>query len=437
MLKIPELIKTIETLQEQIRFLRNGKNSGTSHTPPSHQIGRPNAKSLRDKTDRKSGGQPGHEGTTLQIKAVPDEIIDYLPQYCNDCGKDLHQASPIFEQSRQEVIIPPIQARYVEHRSYSKVCTQCGKNCRGALPSQLTGPIQYGGSVSALVSYLSVYQYIPYQRMTILLKDLFNLPISEGSIDNLLERMTQNAQPVYNTIQQKIQQSEVVGSDETGSCYGGKKGWFHTWQTITLTFIVASLNRGYKTIEQYFKDGFPLSVYVSDCWAAQLKVKALLHQICIAHLLRELCNFEDALSCKWSTTMKQLMLDAIALKKQLAPKDYLYPPETVMQIEERLRQLLLYDHSTSHKKIKAFIKRLIKNRYSILTFLHHPKVPPDNNGSEQAIRNVKIKTKISGHFRSERGAARFAILRSVIDTTIKNTKNVFEALTIVANLQPE
>jgi len=109
--------------------------------------------------------------------------------------------------------------------------------------------------------------------------------------------MTQNAQPVYKTIQQKIQQSEVVGSDETGSSYGGKKGWFHTWQTITLTFIVASLNRGYKTIEQYFKDGFPLSVYVSDCWAAQLKVKALLHQICTAHLLRELCNFEDALSC--------------------------------------------------------------------------------------------------------------------------------------------
>lgn len=65
-LKIPELIKTIEILQEQIRFLRNGKNSGTSHTSPSHQIGRPNAKSLRDKTDSKSGGQPGHEGTTLR-----------------------------------------------------------------------------------------------------------------------------------------------------------------------------------------------------------------------------------------------------------------------------------------------------------------------------------------------------------------------------------
>jgi transposase len=435
--KIPQLIKTIEALQEQVHLLRNGKNSGTSHTPPSHQIGRPNAKSLRINKGRKSGGQPGHEGTTLQIKAVPDETIDYMPQYCNDCGKDLQQATPNLEQSRQEVIIPCIQARYVQHHSYSKVCSQCGKNCTSALPSRLTAPIQYGSSVAAIVSYLSVYQYVPYQRMTILLKDLFNLPISEGSVDNLLERTTQNAQPVYNTIQQKIQQSKVVGSDETGSSYGGKKGWFHTWQTITLTFIVASLNRGYKTIEQYFKDGFPLSVYVSDCWAAQLKVKALLHQICTAHLLRELRNFEDALSCKWSTAMKQLLLDAIALKKQLTPQDYLHPPATVTQIEERLVQLLLYDHSTSHTKIKAFLKRLIKNRCSILTFLHHAKVPPDNNGSEQAIRNVKIKTKISGQFRSERGAARFAILRSVIDTTIKNTRNVFEALTILANLQPE
>ncbi len=135
--------------------------------------------------------------------------------------------------------------------------------------------------------------------------------------------------------------------------------------------------------------------------------------------------------------MKQLLLDAIALKKQLGPDDYLHPPATVMQMEERLTQLLQHDHSTAHKKIRAFIKRLIKNRNSILTFLHHAKVPPDNNGSEQAIRNVKVKTKISGQFRSQRGAARFAILRSVIDTTTKNARNVFEALKLLNNLQPE
>ncbi len=71
----------IEVLKEEIRLLRNGKNSGTSHTPPSHQIGRSNAKSLRAKTERKSGGQKGHEGSTLKIKEVPDETINYTPHY--------------------------------------------------------------------------------------------------------------------------------------------------------------------------------------------------------------------------------------------------------------------------------------------------------------------------------------------------------------------
>jgi len=430
-------MKIVEVLQEEIRLLRNGKNSGTSHTPPSHQIGRANAKSLRIKTGRKPGGQHGHEGSTLQIKEVPDQTINYIPQYCNGCGEDLQHIASILKESRQEVVIPPIQACYIEHRSHSKVCAQCGKVCTAALPGHLTAPIQYGGSVGALVSYLSVYQYIPYYRMSVLLKDLFGLPISQGSIDNLLERTAQKALPIYNTIQQKIQQSQVIGSDETGASFGGKKGWFHTWQTTVLTFIAASFNRGYKTIEQYFTDGFPLSIYVSDCWAAQLKVVAFLHQLCTAHLLRELRNFEDALGCKWSIAMKQLLQDAIALKKQLTPQDYLQPSASVNQIEEGLTQLLQADHSTSHKKVQAFSKRLIKNKDSILTFLHHPKVPPDNNGSEQAIRNVKVKAKVSGQFRSERGATRFAILRSVIDTTIKNTQNVFEALTLLINLEPE
>lgn len=435
--QISELNKIVEALKKEIHLLRNGKNSGTSHTPPSHQIGRSNSKSLRGKTDRKPGGQPGHEGSTLQIKQVPDETIDYIPQYCNGCGEDLQQSASVLEERRQEVVIPPIQVRYVEHRSHSKVCTRCGKFCSAALPGHLRAPIQYGPSVGALVSYLSVYQYIPYRRITLLLKDLFGLPISEGSIDNLLERTAQKALPSYQAIEKKVQQSKVVGSDETGASFGGKKGWFHTWQTTCLTFIVASFNRGYKTIEQYFPDGFPLSVYVSDCWAAQLKVKAYLHQLCTAHLLRELRNFEDALGCKWSIAMKQLLQDAIALKKQLTPQDYLQPPAAVMQMEETLTQLLLADHSTSHKKLQAFSKRLIKNKDSILTFLRHAEVPPDNNGSEQAIRNVKVKTKVSGQFRSERGATRFAILRSVIDTTIKNTQNVFEALTLLVNLQPE
>jgi transposase len=86
---------------------------------------------------------------------------------------------------------------------------------------------------------------------------------------------------------------------------------------------------------------------------------------------------------------------------------------------------------------QAFINRLRKLRQSIFTFLIYPNVPPDNNGSERSIRNVKVKTKVSGLFRNSegKGAERFARIRSVIDTTIKNWQDVFCALKCMADIQ--
>jgi transposase len=423
-----------KALQEKINLLINGRKSNTSSTPPSHDIGRSNSKNLRLKTGRKSGGQPGHKGTTLEMKEDPDEIIDYKPDYCSNCGADLQQEDSEVTDRKQEIVIPPIQVQYLEHRSHTKICPVCGTSCKGCLPDHLKAPIQYGTSVSAIATYFSVYQYLPYKRMAMMFQDIFRMPISEGSIDNLLERTTQKALSIYETIRQQIQGSKVVGGDETGCAVAGKKGWFHTWQNNALTFIAASLNRGYKTVETYFKDGFVKAVYVSDCWAAQLKVPAYRHQLCIAHLLRELTNFEDALFCTWSKKMKQLLQEAIVLKKQLTMVDFNEPPPAVLQLQTKLENLLQEDCTTSHRKVRAFIKRLVKNKDSILTFLYYQDVPPDNNGSERAIRNVKVKTKVSGQFRTEKGANRFAILRSVIDTTIKNAQNVFQALVALENL---
>ena len=86
-----------------------------------------------------------------------------------------------------------------------------------------------------------------------------------------------------------------------------------------------------------------------------------------------------------------------------------------------------------HKELIAFQKRITKYRDYIFTFLYHPNVPPDNNGSERAIRNVKVKQKISGQFKIFSAAENFAILRSIIDTAIKNNQNVLQALNVIAD----
>ncbi len=432
--QIISLQEQIILLQEQIQLLKNSRNSKTSSTPPSHDIGRSNQKSLRTPSSRKTGGQPGHEGATLQMKEIPDDVVEHRPNYCKQCGEMLDTNEAKMVSNKQEVVLPPIIPQYVEHQSYSCTCKKCGAVTTSELPEHLKANIQYGSEVNAWVGYLSVRHYLPYERIAEFMNDCLNLPISEGTIDNMLKDLTEKAQPVYEEIKQRVEQSPVIGGDETGIKINGKKGWLWTFQTPVLTFLAASMSRGFVTVANLFKNGFPISVYVSDCLAAQLKVVAKVRQICTSHLLRELGNFIDAFKCNWATNMKQLLKEAIELKTQLCPEDYLQPNEKVMRIQNRMDELLHTELSDKHKKVQTFINRLNKNHDAILTFLYHPKVPPDNNGSERSIRNAKVKMKVSGQFKVFAGAHRFAVLRSVIDTAIKNSQNVLEALCLLSKM---
>ena len=136
-----------------------------------------------------------------------------------------------------------------------------------------------------------------------------------------------------------------------------------------------------------------------------------------------------------SEEFRQLLLKALEYKKQLKPEDYLQPQKRTMFFESWLESIIEKVIDPNQKDLIAFQKRMRKYKSFILTFLHLPKVPPDNNGSERAIRNIKVKQKISGQFKSYEGATAFAILRSVTDTAIKNGQNVLNALTSVAKYQ--
>jgi transposase len=128
-----------------------------------------------------------------------------------------------------------------------------------------------------------------------------------------------------------------------------------------------------------------------------------------------------------------LIKQAIELKKSFALQDYDKPNKTRQEYEKELTELLNYSIDLSHKKAITLQKSLRKYRDSILVFLYHPKIPPDNNGSERSIRNIKVKQKISGQFKSTEGARIYAINRSVIDTIIKSNQNILDGLILIAN----
>lgn len=430
-----KLTKETTVLKERLSKYENPKNSRNSSIPPSQDQNRPKPnQSLRKSSGKTVGGQKGRKGKTLEMTATPDKIIELHPDYCSNCGEPLSQSVSIKEQARQIVDIPPVKAVFTEYQTFSKICS-CGCRTIADFPKAVNTPVSYGERIESLIGYFHARQYLPFARMQELFNDVFNINISEGGIHYLLNRFAKKADPVYELIKQRIANSKVVGADETGVKVNGKKHWYWTWQTPNLTFITHSENRKQDTVKVHFPKGFPNSSLVHDGWKPQINTPAKNHQTCIAHLQRNL-NYLNELypKNKWGISFLKLLYDSLDLKNKMNRQDY----QQCLQrdkIIQRHTNLLHNPPDRKLKKLYTFYKRMCRERQYLFTFLFLEQVPPDNNASERAIRNVKVKQKISGQFKIPQAAQNFAKIRSVIDTTIKNQMNVLDSLILIAKFE--
>ena len=178
---------------------------------------------------------------------------------------------------------------------------------------------------------------------------------------------------------------------------------------------------------------YPEAVLVHDCWKAHFQTMVKEHQLCTAHLERETKYMEERYKVTWPVRFRAMLRRAHKLKKQFTSTDYFYPNHPRDLFERELDNLLSEPLEPKHKEMIAFQKRITRYRDHVFTFLYHPDVPPDDIGSERAIRNVKVKQKISGQFKILSAAENFVILRSIIDTAIKNNQNVLQALNVIAD----
>lgn len=418
-------------LKARIKELEHKKGSKNSSIPPSKDENR-KTKSLRKKSGKKSGGQQGHKGSTLKMRDRVDQVVDHSPDFCQACASSLSTERKL--RSRRQVIdIPPIIPIVTEHRVYEKKCTNCGHiNC-GSFPAHVKSPISYGNGIMTLIAYLSVRQYISMNRIQEILGAVFNVKMSEGTIKNQLSRYANKCNWIYEQIRLRLLRAHWIGTDETGYRLNGKKAWMWTWQNHKYTLLHASTNRGTQTINDVYPDGLPNSVLLHDCWKPHFKIVSRTHQLCLVHLLRELEYFIEKRTNKWAYAFAKLLRKSIQLKHKIIDEqsqsfDY---DKSIQNIEDLASSLINQEINTRNKKLLAFQKRMKKYNGYLFTFLHHESVPYENNSSERAIRNMKVKMKVSGMFKTYEGAQTFAIIRSVIDTCAKNNKNIFNALSLV------
>lgn len=421
-----DLTQKLSELSMKVEQLGVRKNSSNSSLPPSADLQRKN-RSLRTTSGLKPGGQLGHKGTTLKMTDSPGHTELIVPSFCGVCAAALDASKAVMAGRRQVVDIPPIAVQTTEFQVYGISCG-CGHHQVASFPAGVDNHIQYGPNIAAITTYHNIYQYVPFKRLQDFFIHVCHLPLSIGTLENIVARMAEKARSTWDGFRQTLEQSKVVGGDETGAKVNGKKQWIWVWQTTFLTFISISVSRGAATINALFPNGFPLATFCSDRWKAQLNTRAKKHQLCLAHLLRELEYLIQTEKTDWANQFKALLLKAIKLKQALPAYPTGHPK--ALEVEKQLDGLLkepMLDTATKTKTLQGSMSRY---RLFIFPFLYDTDTPFENNASERAIRNVKVKLKVSGQFKT--GQEHYCIIRSIIDTAIKNGQSVFNVLTAIA-----
>lgn len=216
---IAELNQTIAALKEQLH-----KNSNNSSKPPSSDgYGKPPApKSLRGKSDKKSGGQKGHEGTNL-AQAKPDHIIPCMPSKCAHCPcHDKCQAKAKVLERRQvfDAVVKIEETEYDRLRITN--CPLHGWTREGSFPEGINAAVQYGENLQSLVVALNTVGAVSVCRTREILSNVFNIPLSEGTITSMVSRCAGKLPDTLAKIGGLVTGSKVDNADETGFRVEGK-----------------------------------------------------------------------------------------------------------------------------------------------------------------------------------------------------------------------
>ena len=164
------LLARLEALESKVN-----KNSCNSSKPPSSDGLAKKTSSLRQSSGKPPGAQPGHKGSTLKQAMQPTERIDHpLPGQCERCHHELPLHDALVGERRQAFDV-------VERRTLSVRC-QFGQLHTSVFPASVTEPVQYGPNVRALAVHLTQGPMLPYARAAELIRDVYGLAISPGTL---------------------------------------------------------------------------------------------------------------------------------------------------------------------------------------------------------------------------------------------------------------
>jgi transposase len=426
------------------RLAASSRNS--SKPPSSEGLDKPAPKSLRGRSGRKPGGQPGRQGRTLRQVERPDEVVVHEPGACAGCGAALAaDSSPARIVRRQVFDIPTITVRAVEHRLVSRRCGGCGAVTAAAAPAGVSASVSYGPSAAAIAVYLCLGQHLPVERTALLLTELFGTPMSVGTVAAWTARAAAGLAPFTAAVRAGLLGEELVPADETGLRVAGRLHWLHVACSDRFTALFCHHRRGKEAIDAAGVLPGCTGIVVHDAFAPYARYRSATHALCNAHLLRELLAVVEhhaahpspssgGMPAGWCWASQ--VIDALLALKTIADTGTLPNAEVLAANRRLILSAALIGASAEAsppgvlgRRHRALARRIRRRLDDYLRFAVDPRVPFDNNPAERDIRMVKIKQKVSGCLRTLAGAQDLAAMRSYLSTAAKHGRRPFDVLT--------
>jgi transposase len=456
--RLLERIAALEGLEARLRAMEAqlAKDSHNSAQPPSADVRRDpprRPRSLRGPSGKRPGGQPGHDGTTLTLRARPDVITTHAPTHCDACGRGLpvtpQALRDISSERRQVFDLTRPQLLVTEHRVLDQQCRACGAWTRARFPEGVSATVQYGPELRALAVYLTTQQLLPVARATELLSHFAGQPLSVATVVAAEQHAVAAVAPIVAAIHAGLCRAPVIGVDETNLFVAGHSWWLHTESTPTLTHYTMLPYRGRAAYDAIgLLPHFHGTAVHDGCQAFGTAPAPApypcQHALCGVHLLRDLTFLAEEYALPWAAQLKQLLLTMKAAVAQAkAAGQSALARATRARYRRRYHALIAAGEAgepppahrpgatrgkLSRTPAARLLLRLRRDEAWVLRFLEDFAVPFDNNEAERDLRMMKVEQKISGGFRTPRGAETFAMLRSYLATARKQGCAALDAL---------
>lgn len=383
--------------------------------------------STGQKPDVPAGGKPprkGRPGVARSLEPNPDRITDAKLGACPHCAAAWPDAPQTPQMVYDRIELPPVRPDVTRVRLFGGRCACCGERAMAPAPDGLEPGSPFGRSVEALVVYLHYAQAIGFERLRMLMGEVFGLCISEGAISNILARAQAPLTTAAEAIAAQVTASAVVASDETSVRVAGKTCWEWVFVTALCVLHVIRPSRGAAVVRALFGAQRP-RVWVSDSFGSQ-RGHADQWQMCLAHLLRDAQYAIDCGDAGFSMALKRLLLRAVAIGRR---RDRLR--DTTLEqyradLDRRLDRVLALPRCG--EAADRLRRRIARDREHLFVFVTDRDVPATNNVSERALRPSVIFRKVTNGFRSEWGADTYAAFRSVVSTAKANGRSVLNDL---------